>query len=234
MTAESSQLAENLTVSAADIEAYLRAHPDFFHYHDELLEVLKVPHSSGEAVSLVTRQMEVLREKNRRLHSQLNEIVQIARDNDGLYQRIHQFTLALLNAAGLQEALASVDWGLNEYFQADFVAVRVLEPVVETPVADLGVSSPDDAQRLFGDVFSSGNPSCGKPSAEQADFLFGASAPEVLSFALVPMLHAGLKGLLAIGSRNASRFHPGMGNMFLTQMGEVVGARLAALIHRPD
>jgi uncharacterized protein YigA (DUF484 family) len=34
-------------------------------------------------------------------------------------------------------------------------------------------------------------------------------------------------GLLAIGSQDASRFHPGMGTLFLTHLGELIGLLLA-------
>lgn len=215
---------------AADVETYLRAHPDFFQQHLELLETIRIPHPSGDAVSLVSRQLDVLRDKNRRLQMQLNDILQIARDNDSLARRIHQLTLSLLDATSLDDALGGLRWLLHECFQADFVAVRLLEPVIDSPIADLCI--PPDCTEVghLRHVLESGRPECGQPTELQATVLFGSEAPDVMSFALVPLQHAGLKGVLAIGSRSASRFDAGMGHLFLNQMGDIVAARLVALL----
>jgi uncharacterized protein YigA (DUF484 family) len=56
----------------------------------------------------------------------------------------------------------------------------------------------------------------------------------VLSYALIPLRHAGVKGFLAIGSRSSQRFQTSMGNFFLAQIGEIVAARLADLLRTVD
>jgi uncharacterized protein YigA (DUF484 family) len=64
--------------------------------------------------------------------------------------------------------------------------------------------------------------------------LFGDVAPEVKSCAIIPMAFTEMEGLLAIGSRDESRFHYSMGGLFLTQMSEVIGTRLIALMQQLD
>jgi uncharacterized protein YigA (DUF484 family) len=218
-------------VTAAEVADFLFRHPDFFRDHLELLEALRVPHPCGEAVSLISRQIGLLRERNQRLQLQLNDILQIARDNDTLYQRIHQLTLTLMAATGLEDALAGLEWGLHQYFQTDFVAVRIADPNIASPIADLCMAPGSGGAELFAAVLDAGKPQCGKPEPAQAAFLFGEEASEVASQALVPLLHAGLRGLLGIGSRDPDRFQSGMGSLFLTQMGEVLSARLSSLIN---
>ena len=217
-------------LSADAVEDYLLRHPDFFEAHLDLLENLKVPHPSGEAVSLVARQMELLRDKGRRLEDQLNDIVRIARDNDVLHQRIHQLTLTLLAARGLEDAMAGLEWGLAQYFQTDFVAVRIFEPWADSPLSGLFIKPYSAEAGSFAAVLEAGQPECGTPEPEQAAALFGGQAGEVASQALVPLRHAGLSGLLAIGSRDPKRFQSGMGALFLTQLGDILSARLAALV----
>lgn len=220
----------DVELTASEVEDWLDRHPDFFQYHTDCLERLKLPHPCGDAVSLVTRQIELLRDKNRKLQTQLNDILQIARENDTLLRRFHQLTLAMLDAASLDDALAALRWLLQDCFQADFVAVRVVYPLLDCPVSDLFVRSDCPQLAHFRQVLESGKPECGEPSVAQAKFLFGAEAGQVESYALVPLQHAGLKGVMAIGSRDASRFEPGMGGLFLSQMSDVVAARLAALM----
>ena len=45
---------------------YLTAHPDFFTRHPQLLRDLSLPHDSGNAVSLIERQVELLRKQAER------------------------------------------------------------------------------------------------------------------------------------------------------------------------
>ncbi len=217
-------------IPASDIEDWLLRHPDFFQHHAACLETLKLPHPCGDAVSLVTRQIELLREKNRKLQAQLDDILQIARDNDTLLRRFHQLTLAMLDAASLEEALAALRWLLQDCFQADFVAVRLIHPIIDCPVGNLCVSEDCPQLSHFQRVLDAGKPECGRPTHEQATFLFGADATEAESYALVPLQHAGLKGILAIGSREPDRFEPGMGSLFLSQMSDIVAARFVSLL----
>ena len=218
-------------LAPADIEDWLLRHPDFFHHHLDCLEALKLPHPCGDAVSLVTRQIELLREKNRRLQAQLNDILQIARENDALLRRFHQLSIALLDAASLDDALAALRWLLRDCFQADFVSVRLIQPRIDCPIADLCVDEDCPQLARFQQILDSGEPAFGKPDAAQAAFLFGGGeAGEVESYALVPLRHAGLKGVLAIGSRDPLRFEPAMGNLFLSQMSDVVAARFVSLL----
>lgn len=221
-------------LQADEVASYLRVHPEFFLQQSELLEVIRVPHECGDAVSLVAKQIEAFRDKNRKLQAQLNEIVHIARDNDAVFRRIHELTLALLDASSIDDALASLRWVLHEAFQADFVTLRVFEPRPNSAVADLAAvpESPElDPVRA---ILDAGVPVCGEPSEDKVLCLFGQTVGEVSSYALIPLRHAGLKGFLAIGSRSAQRFQTGMGNFFLAQMGEIVAARLADLLRRSD
>ena len=80
---------------------YLLGHPDFFEAHAELLSKLKVPHPTGTAVSLIERQVEVLRGQNRQLERKLVDLIEVARANDTLIERIHRLALALLEGANL-------------------------------------------------------------------------------------------------------------------------------------
>jgi len=215
---------------SAEVVAYLSSHPDFFHQHQDLLEVLKVPHACGEAVSLVAKQIELLRERNRKLQVKLSEIVQNARDNDAVFRRIHELTLALLEVTTVDDALASLRWILHEAFQADFVTLRVFDPQPATALSDLYTSQDRSELSPVRSILEAGVPVCGVPSADKSQCLFDSSGDEVLSYALIPLRHAGVKGFLAIGSRSSQRFQTSMGNFFLAQIGEIVAARLADLL----
>ncbi|MEN8260103.1 MAG: DUF484 family protein [Pseudomonadota bacterium] len=230
MTQMHAQRHDSDAPSADQVADYLSRHPEFFADHLELLEKITVPHPSGTAVSLIARQLDLLRGKNRNLQHQLNELVEIARENDNLFNRMHRLTLALLDTATLEETLASLEQVLHECFLADFVAIRIIKEEPTPTIGNLFIPPTHPELEQFKKTLAANRPKCGHPTHSQARFLFGDSAKEVLSCAIVPVQYTGLCGILAIGSRQEDRFHRSMGHMFLTQMSEIVGSRLKTMI----
>ena len=69
----------------ADVVAYLRSHPDFFERHTPLLLRLKLPHETGPAtISLVERQVAMLRQRSSELERQLKNFLSVAKANEAL------------------------------------------------------------------------------------------------------------------------------------------------------
>lgn len=217
-------------VSAADVAEYLRLNPGYFGDHLELLESMQIPHPCGEAVSLVSRQLDLLRERGVRLQQQLDGLVRIARENDVLYQRLHQLILSLLDAATLDEVLACLVSGLERDFQADLVTVRIVTPSIAGLAAELQIAPDSQGMALCDQVLLSGKPLCGPPRNEQASFLFGTRADGVASMVVLPMNHNGLCGLMAIGSRDEAHFRPGMDFALLSRLSELLAARMLSVL----
>ena len=85
--------------SPQDVKTFLEEHPDFLVEHPDLLETLQVPHGlDGPAVSLVERQVQVLRDRQVESRQRLAELVRNARDNETLVGRVHALALRLLHA----------------------------------------------------------------------------------------------------------------------------------------
>jgi uncharacterized protein len=210
----------------APIADYLLQHPEFFVRNEALLNSLQLPHArSGAAVSLVERQVEVLREKNQALESRLSELVSVARGNEQLVERIHRFTRRLLGATSRQQAIVRIEQSLREDFEL-FHAVLVLfgGGMIDLP-ADRFVACvdpKDPALAGFESLFASGKPRCGQVRDSQRDFLFGPESTAISSVALVPLGGKEPFGLLALGSPDRDRFNPGMSTDFLARLAELV------------
>jgi len=219
-------------LSAMQVELYLQKHPEFFNDHLDLLEQIKIPHPSGNAVSLISKQLEIFRSRHHEIENQLTALIDIARENDASFMRMHKLTLALLDASTLQEAIANLDIVLSDYFFTDFVAVRIIKANPHIDIAGLFIDPDSENLKPFIKELSSNVPTCGRPTLAQARVLFGDAAAEVKSCAIIPMTFTELDGLLAIGSREEGRFHYSMGNLFLTQMSELIGTRLISLLQQ--
>lgn len=231
----STQTARGLPAGQTDeerIERYLSLNPDFFERHQALLARMRLPHMrTGSTVSLVERQVEVLREQKSDADRRLAEFVAVARANDQLADRIHRFTRRLLRAPTAAAALASLEASLREDFDAFHSVLLLTAPGVLPDTEQepfLRKLSPDDANmRSFEALLATGKPRCGQVRDSQRDFLFGPEAASIGSVALVPLGESGNMGLLALGSAERERFHPGMSTEFLKRMGELIADALS-------
>lgn len=212
------------------IAAYLQHNPEFFERHQALLARLRLPHvRGGSTISLVERQIEVLREKHAALEGKLADLVRVARGNDVIAEKLHRFTRRLLAARSHAESIAAIETSLREDFDA-FHGVLVLigEQADATPERFLRTIRADDANlKSFETLFASGKPRCGQARDSQREFLFGSDANDIGSIALVPLGDKGSVGLMAIGSTDRDRFHPGMSTEFLARMGDLIADSLS-------
>ena len=211
------------------IAGYLQRNPEFFERHQAVLARLRLPHvRGGSTISLVERQIEVLREKQAALENKLAELVRVARANDAISERLHRFTRRLLRTVPRSEAIARIEAGLREDFDA-FHAVLVLIGSPADPAAPRfvrTVAADDPNLKSFESLFASGKPRCGQARDSQREFLFGPEGLELGSVALVPLGEKGALGLLALGSADRDRFHPGMSTEFLGRMAELIADSL--------
>lgn len=219
----------------ADLERtvsdYLLSHPDFFEQHTDVLTRLRVPHPSGHAVSLIERQVEILRQQHRQMERKLVELIEVARANDGLIQRIHRLAVALLEAQTLPERLYALTEELRQRFGGDETSVFLVHaPAPEDAGPARWLKPQDGGLEQFHELLKAGKPYVGRLRAPQLEFLFGTEAEHIASAALVPLGERGALGLLAVGSHEAERFSPTLGTAFLARIGELVTAAVWPLL----
>jgi uncharacterized protein YigA (DUF484 family) len=208
---------------------YLQAYPDFFERNSQLLTKLRLPHlrDSGSTVSLVERQVEVLRERNQALERKLKELVDVARSNDALADRIHRLSQRLIRTHTLLETVNAIETSLREDFDAMHSVLVLFLEEARSLQPDAGQflrvgNASDEDIKTFESLLTAGKPRCGQVRDAQRDFLFGKDSVAIGSVALTPLGQKGALGILAIGASDAERFHPGMSTEFLSRIGELV------------
>lgn len=202
------------------IAEYLVAHPDFFERHPDALAAIDIPHPTGDAVSLIERQVRTLREQSMNYRRQLEELVTVARENDALARRLHRLTLALIETHSFDEVLNTLQDELREQFKADSVEMKLFAS------EQLEAHAHEPGPALFRDFLNRARPNCGQLDKAKLEYLFGPQAGETGSAALIPLTAPPLAGVLAIGSRDPERFHEGKSVDFLQRLAEVVSATL--------
>lgn len=211
------------------VAAFLVDEPDFFARRPEVLARLKVPHSSGATVSLIEKQVEVLRGQNRALERKLVDLIEVARANDAAIERIHQLALNLMESTDLSELLTNLQDVLRARFMADEVAIVLFQGAGEalTGTPARRVERTDPPLEHFANFIKAGKPHCGRLRPPQLEFLFGDKAAAIGSCALIPLGPRAELGLLAIGARSEDQFAPTLGTVYLTHIGELVATALA-------
>lgn len=202
---------------------YLIAHPNFLACHPEVLAEIDIPHSTDGVVSLIERQVCILREQNHHVRDQLVELVSIARENDALARRLHHLTLALIEARVFDEVINTLQDELRNLFHADAVEMKFFS------AEELATHKADHGPAMFTEFIESECPTCGQLPAEQLEYLFGSQAAEIGSVALIPLHAPPSVGVLAIGSHDPQRFHAGKSVDFLKRLSDVVSATLGAV-----
>lgn len=216
-------------ITRDDVARYLRTHSDFFTHHVELIETLSIPHETGVAVSLVERQVELLRNKNKELDQKLHQLIKVAKDNEKVSYRLHAITLGLVSIRGFDETLS----GIHDLMHADFpgtkVNIRLFDALQETKVKDCQAMEKSlQKSKLIQDLFASRRRGVAFLTKRQIENVFNNDEEKkpIRSAAAVALKKEDQLGVLFLGSTDASRFQNGMGTLFLGNLGEILGSKL--------
>lgn len=210
---------------------YLEAHPDFFENHKTALSRMQLPHASGGTVSLVERQISLLRQKDLKLERQLKDLIRVARDNDVIAAKIHELSLQLMARSTLEATIVATEEAVRAGFGADqAVLVLFCDPDSFTDINAgrffVPIRRDDDDMKPFATFLNGNGPRCGQARDSQMQFLFRDDAQEIGSVALVPLGEKAEIGFLVIGSNEADRFRPDMSIDFLARVGDLVAVAL--------
>ena len=192
----------------AELIAALRAQPDLFKRHPDLLAELDLP-SAEDSVSLQQFQLRRLRADNQTLTKQLHDLSAIASQNEQLMRRLHTVTLAIMAVTNPSDVMALLTEKLETDFNADAVCLHPIQS-----------SQP----KWISECLESGQVRCGRFTQAKLQQLFPDTEPVPRSAAVVPVTGV---GLIAIGAHDEQRFQADMGSLFLDLLAITVQHRLA-------
>ena len=211
-------------ITATEAAEYLRRDPEFFNDYQDLLNELRVPHPSGDAISLVEKQLTVLREQNKQARKRMVALIEIARHNEELARRMHQLVLTLMDATSAREIFTMLKDNLKRNFRADRVAIRLFaEPAFIDSFPGEEFAGRDlPEQKLFKSVIEKRTPISGKLKRQQQVFLFGDEGDKIQSAVIVPLHGEEWGGVLVIGSYDPEKFLESMGVELLANLAKVL------------
>lgn len=193
-----------------------------------MLADISIPHETGKAVSLVERQVVVLRERNVELRERLTHLLDVARENDVLFEKMRNLTLALLETKTVAQLAVALERELRQRFGSEYVSFLLFDVSGATGAAQsIALTS---AQEKIPALVRGRQVITGQLRKDELQFLFGHEGEQVRSCAVVPVQHERPLGLLAIGSSNADHFRSTMDTLFISFIGDVLARVLLPLL----
>ena len=223
-------MSDTNAVTGADVAAWLKATPDFFMDHADVFSAMRIPHpQGGHAISMVERQLISLRERNTQLEKQLSELIGYGQHNDGLIEKLHRLTLALLRAPNARVTLDVVNESMRSDFAIPFSAVRWWGgQIAESDLEASTVCSPEFRSYIGG----LDRPYVGPNAAHESRYWLADAESTAQSFAYVPLSDGGVAGVLMLASADGGRFTPDMATDVLTRLAHLTSAALARFVTR--
>lgn len=214
-------------LTSDQVAEYLQANPEFFLEQDELLADLSLPHESGKAISLLERQVTILRERGIEARQKLNNLLLNARNNDELFDTTRNLVLALLRARDVTEIANVAQDQLTNHANIESCEIIFVENSNLNASDSLRFSTAERLKTEYADVFRLKRTHCGQLNDEQLKFLFPNNSTEIKSTALCPVVHnSEVLALLAFGNVIENFFNVNLDTLFLDFIGQVIGAVL--------
>ena len=189
LKAQKTEVEEAPKLSEREVTQYLKSHPDFLARHPELLETLELRHKSGSAVSLIERQVDILRAKNLKLEDRLVRLVDAARDNERRTDNVLKLARTLIRAP----SLAGVAAGLSRCMRDDFDIEETYIGIAARELRrhDIAGLHPVEAEgkiaKAFENFFTTRLIECGPLTEARAKLLFPNASPLPQSAAVIPL-----------------------------------------------
>lgn len=222
---------EKSAVTAEQVAQYLQENPEFFINRDNLLAEITLPHESGKAISLLERQVKILRERGIESRRTLNSLMENAEYNDQLFSVTRTLILALLVEKDVAQITSATEANLNTQPGIDASSVIIFAAEDLHDVENARIESSDFLQDEFPTLLRDRKTICKNVKRETAKFLFPHRGSGIRSVALCPIGRERMLGVLAIGNKAQDYFNADLDTLFLDFIGEVLESIIALKIN---
>ena len=217
-------------VDAASVSKYLMQNPNFFQQHAELLSEIKLEHVSGGAISLIERQVAVLREKNQLLENNILQLVQIAQDNEVLQEQLHRIAQRMIEVENNNNIFAVVSDLLSNEFPVLEVSLRLTAINDEwTLPREQSVTEGELEQPVLRSIFLDNERECQFLMDEELNTFFPGRL-NVRSGVAIQLRANQNFGVLLLASTNEERFREGMGTLFLDNLADLLSRKFKKML----
>lgn len=194
------------------VAEYLIDNPEFFIENPEVLPELKLPNLHSGTVSLVELQTDQLRQQLHQQRQELAQLISHGDHNEQLFQIFTSLMQALYNCTSISEVEEALAASFNGDLAFTNLALQIF--VTRPELADF------QHHKLIEKRFKKSDFFFGRLGKDEVRQVFNDK--QVGSCALILLGAPEKLGLLAIGSEDASHFHPDMDTVFLLPLKQLL------------
>ena len=207
------------------VEEFLILNPDFLYENSHILNALEIVHETGGAVSLIQRQVEMLRKNYESTSENLIKLIEIAEKNERIFEKTKKLILDLIICENLTEIVSKTEEAFVKDFDTDSCKLLFFKSSSNLPKGR--IIEAKEAHSLIGKKYNATDIFCGPLSEEESNFIFGKRA-KVIDCALVPVKNSNCPGMLALGSKDEQKYSNENDTLFL----EFIAEALSRLVDR--
>ena len=209
-----------------EVAAYLLANPGFFVDRERLLLQIQVPHKSKGTISLVEKQLDVIRDRQKKTKKQLREFVDNAERNKEIFDKSRKLILSMMAAKRSSEFFSALEKGLKRDFKSKANSLVVFGKTKQINHFTSQIPA-ESAKKYVGTLMQNKTPSLGTLRPREQDFLFRDQSKKVKSAAVLSIRDKNKYiGMLAIGSSDPEYFTSDMDGIFISFIAEALGKLL--------
>ena len=112
------------TIDPKQVEEFLVLNPDFLSNNSHILNSIEIVHETGGAVSLIQKQVEMLRMNYESTSGNLLQLLEIAKMNEGIFEKTKKLILELIVCRNLTDIVSMTEETFMKEFNTD--ACKVL------------------------------------------------------------------------------------------------------------
>ena len=217
LNAENSIQSEEIPLTDELVVSYLQDNPEFFNRNLELVSTIRLTDPHRGSVSLVEKQLQLLRQKVAVLQEEITDLMSVANHNEQLFMLYSDLYLRLLDCYSADELLDCLYQATTELLSLSGLKLWLAQPgeiehasLVENDCAGVMQNRLSKDEYYFGRL---------QQSEQQLIF----SQPTAGSVVLIKLTHLDQQlGFLAISSADAEHFDPRMDTLLLSQFRKLV------------
>lgn len=243
MTAKSAHSKPSV-ITADDVRAYLKKHPDFLNNNLDVVAEVTPPERKLEngIIDFQHYLVKNLQRGSQAIQSRYDVLIEFCRDNMSVQNQVHQAALSMIRARGLEQLLEVMTIDLVRLFDVDVVRLAMESEAAK--LYEMNYAEQDFSGIVFVDPgtvdASIGRrknvklvEDCTQTPPAGFEQIFADCADLIESCALLrlelPQIERNV--ILAFGVRHPGRFHPGQGIELLNFLAQIVAHQLDIYLH---
>ena len=213
------------SIDPKKVEEFLLMNPNFLSNNSHILKSMEIVHETGGAVSLIQKQVEMLRKNYDSTSENLLQLLDIAKTNEGIFEKTKSLILELLVLRNLIDIVSATENFFIKEFDADSCKILFFKENTNLPKGR--IVDVKEAHKQIGKKYNAVDIFCGPLDETESNYIFNKQA-KIVDCVLVPIKNSECPGMLALGSRSMNVYSKENDSLFL----EFVADVLSQLIDR--